>query len=124
MGDGQSFAQRNPDLDGVRAIAVIGVIASHSGLFGLGWVGIDIFFGLSGYLITGILLDAKAASVRPRDYFVPFYARRALRILPLAWAFALLVSAIRNDWTGLPWYAGFVVNWLPHSPAPRDLGHY
>ena len=54
-------ADRLPALDGVRAIAVLGVIASHSGVFGLGWVGVDIFFGLSGYLITGILLDGKAA---------------------------------------------------------------
>src|SRR5438105_4405762 len=70
-------------LDGVRAIAVLGVIASHAGIFGLGWIGVDIFFGLSGYLITGIF-DAKAIKPAARDYFVPFYMRRALRILPLA----------------------------------------
>src|ERR1700675_1359693 len=67
---------RLPALDGVRAIAVLGVIASHAGIFGLGWIGVDIFFGLSGYLITGILLDAKAVEPAARDYFVPFYMRR------------------------------------------------
>ena len=103
---------------------MIGVIASHSGLFGLGWVGVDIFFGLSGYLITGILLDAKAADPRPRAYFVPFYMRRALRILPLAWAVALIAAAIEGQWSGLLWYMGYLVNWLPDNPPPDVLGHY
>ena len=115
---------RLPALDGVRAIAVIGVIASHSGVFGLGWVGVDIFFGLSGYLITGILIDAKVPTANIRDYFVSFYMRRALRILPLAWVFLVLVCWIRGEWSGFAWYLGYVVNWLPQSPPPRDLGHY
>lgn len=124
MNSDENVARRIPALDGVRAIAVIGVIASHSGLFGLGWVGVDIFFGLSGYLITGILLDAKAAAAGARGYFAPFYMRRVLRILPLAWGFAIFTAAIRGEWNGLLWYLGFAVNWLPHSPPPRGLGHY
>jgi len=115
---------RLPALDGVRAIAVLGVVASHAGVFGLGWIGVDIFFGLSGYLITGILLDAKAASPSARDYFVPFYMRRVLRILPLAWAAALVMASVRGEWSGIAWYMGYAVNWLPHSPPPTDLGHY
>ncbi len=117
-------ASRLPALDGVRAIAVLGVLANHSGLVGLGWVGVDIFFGLSGYLITGILLDAKARGPSARDYFVPFYMRRALRILPLAWAVAIIMAFTRDQWNGLGWYMGYLVNWLPQSPPPRDLGHY
>jgi len=123
-GVARSQVARLPALDGVRAIAVLGVIASHSGLFGLGWVGVDIFFGLSGYLITGILLDGKTAGTSARGYFVPFYIRRSLRILPLAWAVVLLMSAVRGQWSGLWWYLGYLVNWLPESPLPRDLGHY
>ena len=115
---------RVPELDGLRAIAVLGVIASHSGLIGLGWVGVDIFFALSGYLITGILLDGKTTSAGAREFFVPFYMRRALRILPLAWMVVLVMAALRNEWSGVWWYLGYVVNWLPASPPPRDLGHF
>jgi peptidoglycan/LPS O-acetylase OafA/YrhL len=116
--------KRLPALDGIRAIAVLGVIASHSGLFGLGWLGVDVFFGLSGYLITGILLDAKESGGGARAYFLPFYMRRALRILPLAWLVALVAAGLRDEWSGLGWYIGYLVNWLPSSPPPRDLGHY
>ena len=119
-----SLPVRQPALDGVRAVAVIGVIASHAGLVKLGWVGVDIFFGLSGYLITGILLDAKAAQPTARAYFIPFYMRRALRILPLAWAVALIAATIEGQWSGLLWYMGYLVNWLPDNPPPDVLGHY
>jgi peptidoglycan/LPS O-acetylase OafA/YrhL len=119
-----NIPDRLPALDGVRAIAVLGVIASHSGIFGLGWVGVDIFFGLSGYLITGILLDGKAAAPRARRFFVPFYVRRSLRILPLAWAVVIVMAGLRGEWSGVGWYMGYLVNWLPQSPPPRDLGHY
>jgi peptidoglycan/LPS O-acetylase OafA/YrhL len=119
-----SLPVRQPALDGVRAVAVIGVIASHANLFKLGWIGVDVFFGLSGYLITGILLDARAAQPTTRAYFVPFYMRRALRILPLAWAVALIAAAIEGQWSGLLWYMGYLVNWLPSNPPPDVLGHY
>jgi|tagenome__1003787_1003787.scaffolds.fasta_scaffold20988996_2 peptidoglycan/LPS O-acetylase OafA/YrhL len=119
-----SLPVRQPALDGVRAVAVMLVLAAHANLFKLGGLGVDIFFGLSGYLITGILLDAKAADPSKRDYFVPFYMRRALRILPLAWGVALIAAAIEGQWSGLLWYMGYLVNWLPDSPPPDVLGHY
>lgn len=71
-----------PDLDGIRALAVLAVFASHSSVavFGGGWMGVDIFFVLSGYLITALFLGERAAggSVSLRR----FYARRALRLYP------------------------------------------
>ncbi|MDB4883002.1 MAG: acyltransferase [Gemmatimonadetes bacterium] len=69
------------DVDGLRAIAVLAVVAFHAvpqWLHG-GFVGVDVFFVISGYLITGILVQANDAGTFS---FVQFYARRARRIFP------------------------------------------
>ncbi|QDG39199.1 acyltransferase [Alteromonas mediterranea] len=79
-----------PEIDGLRAVAVISVILFHAGLnaFSGGFVGVDIFFVISGYLITTIILSEK-----DNDAFsiINFYERRARRILP-ALFFIILVS--------------------------------
>jgi peptidoglycan/LPS O-acetylase OafA/YrhL len=81
--------RRRPGLDLLRALAIILVVVYHAGLFGFvlpyevqrfGWIGVDLFFVLSGYLIAGQLF-ARAASGKPLD-ISRFYERRALRILP------------------------------------------
>ena len=75
--------QRIPQLDAVRGIAILVVMLHNSGtfprLFAHGWMGVDLFFVLSGFLITGILLDTKQSE----GYFNNFYIRRCLRIWPL-----------------------------------------
>lgn len=79
------------EIDGLRAIAVLSVIFYHAGfqLFSGGYVGVDVFFVISGFLITHILLEEQAdASFR----YVSFYERRARRILP-----ALLVVLIASS---------------------------
>jgi peptidoglycan/LPS O-acetylase OafA/YrhL len=71
-----------PDIDGLRAVAVVAVVAYHTGLPGVrgGFTGVDIFFVISGYLITGLLLlDIEQ---HRRVQILKFYARRARRILP------------------------------------------
>jgi peptidoglycan/LPS O-acetylase OafA/YrhL len=88
-----------PELDGIRGLAIVGVLCSHgAGLSGLFdgshhsvadkllryacvplWGGVDLFFVLSGFLITGILLRTKTSE----NYFSSFYARRVLRIFPI-----------------------------------------
>ena len=91
------MAQKLPQLDAVRGIAIILVLLVNTSekypelhwehVVGNGWMGVDLFFVLSGFLITGILLDAKNS----RGYFKNFYARRALRILPLYYAVLLFM---------------------------------
>jgi peptidoglycan/LPS O-acetylase OafA/YrhL len=73
-----------PDIEGLRALAVLLVIASHAGLglFAGGYVGVDVFFVVSGFLITGLLL--KAYDREGRVSLASFYARRVRRILPAA----------------------------------------
>ena len=78
------------EIDGLRALAVLPVILFHAGfeLFGGGFVGVDVFFVISGYLITSIIISEMG-----RDNFslINFYERRARRILP-ALFFVMLVS--------------------------------
>ena len=78
-----------PEIDGVRALAVIPVILFHAGfeLFSGGFVGVDVFFVISGYLITTILIEDIE---NKRFSLVNFYERRARRILP-ALFFVMLV---------------------------------
>lgn len=83
-----------PSLDGLRGLAILLVILLvillHARVLSFGWVGVDLFFVLSGYLITGILVRAKN---RPH-YYRNFIARRALRILPPYYAYLTLVLLI------------------------------
>ena len=78
-----------PEIDGLRALAVIPVILFHAGfeLFSGGFVGVDVFFVISGYLITTILIDDIE---NKRFSIVNFYEKRARRILP-AMFFVMLV---------------------------------
>jgi peptidoglycan/LPS O-acetylase OafA/YrhL len=100
---------RMPELDSLRGVAVLGVLLFHGFYFSTGagrfhgaehwfllitapgWVGVNLFFVLSGFLITGILVDSRH---RP-DYYRNFYVRRALRILPAYYSvlFLLLVAS-------------------------------
>lgn len=73
--------QYRPDIDGLRAIAVSSVVLFHAGIptFRSGFVGVDIFFVISGYLIGGIIIS----EIQNKKFqFANFYARRARRILP------------------------------------------
>jgi peptidoglycan/LPS O-acetylase OafA/YrhL len=81
---GSTAATHRADLQGLRAVAVLLVVFGHARLGPLhgGFVGIDVFFVLSGFLITGLLLSQ--AREHGRVQFVDFYLRRARRILPAA----------------------------------------
>jgi len=84
-------AKYRPDVDGLRAIAVLGVLFFHSGLaaFQGGFVGVDIFYVISGYLITSLLVRDIEGN---KFSIVAFYERRARRIFPAL--FSLLFFCI------------------------------
>jgi len=124
---------RSPELDGIRGVAILMVIAYHyagfqppnrvdaavNALSEFGWAGVDLFFVLSGFLITGILWDSKA----DERSLTKFYCRRILRIFPLYYVFLALLSgfaawiaperADSRDFIHLaPWYWLYGVNFL------------
>lgn len=100
-GAGHSAIVYRPEIDGLRAIAVLVVVFYHADfwaagqrLFGGGFLGVDVFFVISGYLITSILLRAEAAGLRSLP---DFYLRRVLRIFP-----ALALVLVGNHVHELP----------------------
>lgn len=104
------------ELDGLRGVAVLLVLFFHFGRLpnssiGLefGWIGVQLFFVLSGYLITRILMDQKKQSLLL--YLKVFYWRRSLRIFPLYFAFLLTLSILyflTQQPDGFPSIAGYL----------------
>ena len=86
-----------PDIEGLRAIAVLLVVAAHAGVPWLagGFVGVDVFFVLSGFLITGKLVEEATTTGRIR--LLAFYVRRLRRLLP-ALLLMLLVIGLASTW--------------------------
>lgn len=112
-----------PALDGLRGFAILGVLLQHNFSFlpvpKFGWVGVDLFFVLSGFLITEILLKTK----EQKSFLPNFYLRRVLRIFPLYYgsliiffSFAPLISEFKDQYTyyssnqGMLWM--HLQNWL------------
>ncbi|HEX4492959.1 MAG TPA: acyltransferase [Acidimicrobiia bacterium] len=133
-----------PELDGLRALAILSVFVFHARgtdttantaqetfyrITETGWTGVDLFFVLSGFLITGILLDSRDG----RHYFKSFFARRVLRILPLYYAVLTVVSvgvvshAMAGSSAAVPYYWVYLQNWLQIHPDDyriRMLNHF
>jgi len=119
---------RIAELDGLRGIAILLVLVFHyapdtgplkylGDVFGIGWTGVDLFFVLSGFLITGILLD----SVGHSHYYRNFIVRRSLRIFPLYYACLVLYGVLSfvpspihwKEFLNLGdgwWYVGYLGN--------------
>lgn len=109
-------APRSEALDAVRGIAISAVIGYHfwPSVLPSGFIGVELFFVLSGYLIGGILLDNR----RAHGYFGVFYWRRAFRILPLYWILLTISTAkILPKWVFLVF--GQNVGWSFVTPFPN-----
>ncbi len=129
-----SALSRIPALDGLRGTAILLVMICHSyifqgvdqylnttflgpfgGIFQFGWCGVELFFVLSGFLITSILINTKSSP----QYFRSFYGRRAVRIFPLYFAVLLvffycpgsMFHAYPFDPTRKIWFFTYLANW-------------
>lgn len=131
-----------PELEGLRALAVISVLLFHAKLgFSGGYVGVDVFFVVSGFLITRLLANEQAKT--GRISLARFYARRVRRLLPAASLVLIVVVAtsyfllnpLRAHDTAVDagWAAGFLANvhfaqvgtdYLASSAAPSLLQHW
>lgn len=100
------------DIEGLRSVAVLLVLLYHAGLswFGGGFVGVDVFFVLSGFLITGILV--RELDTTGTIKLLRFYAKRARRLLPASFAVLLFVSVI----------VFAVPRWAPNIVTPQLYG--
>ena len=120
---------RKPVLDGLRGIAILLVMLTHTSVLPNGYVGVDLFFALSGFLITTLLYEEwdRVGRISLRR----FYGRRARRLLPalgLLIGVALIVNLLCYPMTGWPFAEKaltsllFVNNWLAATGHAGDLG--
>ena len=100
VGHGTEAAGYRADIDGLRAVAVLLVLAFHAapGTLSGGFIGVDVFFVISGFLISSILFRSLQAG---RFSYVEFYVRRIRRIFP-ALVTVLLFTAVAGAWLLLP----------------------
>lgn len=125
-----------PGLDGLRALAILPVVWHHAtprllpGILGKGAVGVDLFFALSGFLITTLLLRERRATGGVR--LGAFYARRSLRIFPLYYVvlgfYALRALQTHGDSVvaqhfldGLVFHATYTANWFLNYQVPHPV---
>jgi peptidoglycan/LPS O-acetylase OafA/YrhL len=121
-----------PALDGLRAIALLMVFFQHYAAIPWGWTGVNVFFVLSGFLITGILYDTRNDPHRARN----FYIRRTLRIFPLYYGIFVVLLVLgplihwRWTWSWIAWplYLGnFLILRSPavlQSSSPQAAAAY
>ena len=84
------------EIDGLRALAVVAVILNHidEHLLPSGYLGVDVFFVISGFVITSSLAEAAKRSSSPRDFLLGFYERRIKRLLPARVLFSVVTSVL------------------------------
>ncbi|WP_125954991.1 acyltransferase [Novosphingobium sp. MD-1] len=121
-----------PQLDGLRAFAVSGVLYAHfvNSYSSLGHCGVQLFFVISGFLITGMLLDGRGDGAG--GHRLPlrnFYARRSLRLWPIYYLVTILaiVADLDDVRASAPWHLLFATNlyfWSHQTWEPWVLDHY
>ncbi|HYH16572.1 MAG TPA: acyltransferase, partial [Flavisolibacter sp.] len=123
-----------PALDGIRGLAILFVVGFHNfsfmPFFEYGWLGVDLFFVLSGFLITNILIKA----VGEKNYLKNFYLKRALRIFPLYYGVLFFCFCFLSHFSSLRdnleyylehqfWLWTYFQNWL-YILEPPETSHF
>jgi peptidoglycan/LPS O-acetylase OafA/YrhL len=112
----RATGHRISQLDGLRGLAIFAVWFHHYFFVRLMWMGVDLFFVLSGFLITGVLMARRNVSLR--RYFISFYERRAKRIYPPYLLVLLVVSLLFGSfWLGHAYLYLFLMNFV----IPMDI---
>ncbi len=107
-------------LDGLRAVAIIAVFLRHALDIRMLWMGVDIFFVLSGFLITGILLDMQKDNFK--SFIAQFYARRVRRIVPPYLLLLLVASLVFGVYWMQHWYMFIgLTNYVGYFYKDRQL---
>jgi peptidoglycan/LPS O-acetylase OafA/YrhL len=135
--------QRRADIEGLRAVAVLAVLLFHAGIPGLsgGYVGVDVFFVVSGFLITSLLVNER--NTQGRIALGSFYARRVRRLLPVSalvavttlaaswiWLEPLRLRSLATDVLGVATFSSNLVfaqrgaDYLQSTLPPSPLQHY
>ena len=125
-----------PGLDGLRALSVLVVVAFHSGVIEGGWIGVDVFFGISGFLITGLMVAENQRNGRVA--LGAFWMRRIRRLVPALIVLLGLVAVLvqlnqvevtaRNIWGALTYSTNWVhifggTSYWDHFATPDPLRH-
>lgn len=124
-----------PALDGLRGLAIAAVLVSHFSrtdvkqVLAFGWFGVRLFFVLSGYLITGILIEARnladTGQVNEAVLVRNFYARRFLRIFPIYYlTLAAVAIGLRTIRPELWWHVTYLCNWSYFFGVVPLIGHF
>jgi peptidoglycan/LPS O-acetylase OafA/YrhL len=125
--DRHSPGKYRPEIDGLRAFAVVAVIINHinQDILPSGYLGVDIFFVISGYVITASLASRKSRSFA--DFIVGFYARRVRRLMPALVVFVLISSLLISLFNpepgpmlGVAWRAMFGISNLQFFRESTD----
>lgn len=120
------------DINGLRAWAVIAVVLFHFGVpgFGGGFVGVDVFFVISGYLMTGIIISGLENKGSSGFSIWDFYLARAKRILPALLVLCAILMVVgwfylaSPDYRALGWHSFFSVDFLSNVQFWREAGYF
>ena len=132
--DAPESKKYDPRLDSLRGISALAIIPFHWGVLPFGWIGVQVFFVLSGMLITESLLKSKSRINNQAEYLGYFFEKRMLRLFPLYYGLLLVLSLVYlctgpspDFWREAPFLFTYTSNlqkvFFPAQPPLQAVGH-